>query len=84
MSQITDTPLVISHWKEALDKAILCQLFILALGILFIQIRNTDQVKGLKIDNNIIKLSVYADNTCFIVLDVPSIQQVYIICNIFE
>ena len=29
-------------------------LFILALEIMFIQIRNNDQIKGLKIDDNII------------------------------
>ena len=59
-------------------------LFILALEIMFIQIRNNDQIKGLKINDNIIKLSAYADDTYFIALDVPSLQQVFIICNTFE
>ena len=59
-------------------------LFILKLEIMFIQIRNNDQIKGLKINDNIIKLSAYADDTYFIALDVPSLQQVFIICNTFE
>ena len=59
-------------------------LFILALEIMFIQIRNNDPIKGLKIDDNIIKLSAYADDTYFIALDVPSFQQVFIICNTYE
>ena len=60
-------------------------LFILALEIMFTQIRNhNDQIKGLKINDNIIKLSAYADDTYFIALDVPSLQQVFIICNTFE
>ena len=59
-------------------------LFILALELMFIQIRNNDQIKGLKINDNIIKLSAYADDTYFIALDVPSLQQVFIICNTYE
>ena len=59
-------------------------LFIPALGIMFIHIRNNDQIKGLKIDDSVIQLSAYADDTYFIALDVPSFQQVFIICNTFE
>ena len=59
-------------------------LFILASEVMLIQIGNSDQIKGLKIDDSIIKLSAYADDTCFIALDVPSVQQVFIICNTFE
>ena len=59
-------------------------LFILALEIMFIQIRNNDQIKGLKINDNIIKFSAYADDTYFIALDVPSLYQVFIVCNTFE
>ena len=59
-------------------------LFILAVEIMFIQIRNSDQIKGLKNNDNIIKLSAYADDTYFIALDVPSLQRVFIICNTFE
>ena len=51
---------------------------------MFTQIRNNDQIKGLEINDNIIKLSAYADDTFFIALDVPSLQQVFIICNTFE
>ena len=51
---------------------------------MFIQIRNNDQIKRSKIDNSIIKLSAYADDTYFIALDVLSFQQVFIICNIFK
>ena len=51
---------------------------------MFIQIGNNDQIKGLKIDDSIIKLSAYCDDTYFIALDIPSFQQVFIICNTFE
>ena len=51
---------------------------------MFIQIRNDDQITGLKIDDSIIKLSAYADDTYIIPFDVPSFQQVFIICNTFE
>ena len=59
-------------------------LFILALEIMFIQIWNNDQPKGLKIDDSIIKLSAYADDIYLISLDAPSFQQVFIIYNTFE
>ena len=51
---------------------------------MFIQIGKNDQIKGLKIDDSIIKLSAYADDTYFIALDVPSFQHVFIVCNTFE
>ena len=38
----------------------------------------------MKINDNIIKLSAYADDTYFIALDVPSFQQIFITCNTFE
>ena len=66
------------------DDPLSVYLFILALEIMFIQIRNNDQIKGLKINDNVIKLAAYADDTYFIALDVPSLQQVFIICNTFE
>ena len=50
-------------------------LFILALEIMFIQIRNNDQIKGLKIDDTMIKLSAYADDTYYVALDVPSLSR---------
>ena len=46
--------------------------------------QHNDKIKGLKIADIIIKLSAYADYTYFIALDVPSFQQVFIICNTFE
>ena len=49
-------------------------LFILALEIMFIQIRDNDQIKGLKIDDSVIKLSAYAEDTYFIALDTPIIS----------
>ena len=59
-------------------------LITLALVIMFSQIEKNDQIKGLKIDDSIIKLSAHADDTYFIALDVPSFQQVFIVCNTFE
>ena len=54
------------------------------MDIIFIQIRNNDQIKGLKIGNIIIKLSAYAEDTYFIELYVPSYQQISTVCKIFE
>ena len=59
-------------------------LFILALEIMFIQIRNNDQIKGLKIDDTMIKLSAYADDTYFIALDVPSLSRYSSFAILFE
>ena len=56
-------------------------LFILALEILFIQIRNNWEIHGIEIDDVTIKLSAYADDTYFFTLDSQSLQ---IILKVFK
>ena len=50
-------------------------LFILVLEILFIQVRNDPSVKGFKIGDIEIKLSVFADDTTFFVRNKESVNR---------
>ena len=49
-------------------------LFILALEVLLIQIRENNDMKGIIISNTDIKLSAYADDTYFLASDAISLQ----------
>ena len=59
-------------------------LFILALEILFIQIRNNREIHGIEIDDVTIKLSAYADDTYFFTLDSQSLQIMLKVCESFS
>ena len=59
-------------------------LFILALEILLIQIRENADIKVIKIDETEIKLSAYADDGSFFVTDIHSLQTIFFICNQFR
>ena len=59
-------------------------LFILALEILFIQIRNNREIHGIEIDDVMIKLSVYADDTYFFTFDSHSLQIILKVCENFS
>ena len=59
-------------------------LFILALEILFIQIRNNREIHGIEIDDVMIKLSAYADDTYFFTLDSQSLQIILKVCENFS
>ena len=59
-------------------------LFILALEILLIQIRENADIKGIIIDETEIKLSAYADDGSFFVTDIHSLQAIFFICNQFR
>ena len=56
-------------------------LFILALEVLFIQIRNNREIHGIKIDDVPIKLSACADDTYFSTLDSQSLQIILKVCE---
>ena len=59
-------------------------LFISALEILLIQIRENANIKGIIIDEMEIKLSAYADDGSFFVIDVQSLQLIFFMCNQFR
>ena len=59
-------------------------LFILALEILFIQIRNNHQIKGIMIDGYEIKLCAYADDGNFLTTNVQSLNLIFNTCETFE
>ena len=59
-------------------------LFILALEILFIQIRDNNHIKGIMIDGQEIKLSAYADDGNFLITNVQSLNLIFNTCETFE
>ena len=59
-------------------------LFILALEVLLIQIRENNDIKGIIINNTDIKLSAYADDTYFLASDVIPLQYIFKTCKIFQ
>ena len=59
-------------------------LFILALEILFIQIRDNHHIKGIMIDGQEIKLSAYADDENFLTTNVQSLNLIFNTCETFE
>ena len=59
-------------------------LFILVLEILLIQIRNNKDINGVVIYNREIKLSAYADDSSFFVVNTKSLRLIFNICESFE
>ena len=59
-------------------------LFILCLETLFIQIRENDNIKGIGISDDQVKLSAYADDADFLIVDVNSLQSVFQTCSTFQ
>ena len=56
-------------------------LFILALEILFLQVRQNIDIQGMKIDDHEIKISAYADDEKFPTMNVHSMELVLAICE---
>ena len=56
----------------------------MALEVLLIQIRENANIKGIIIDETEIKLSTYADDGSFFVIDVQSLQLIFFMCNQFR
>ena len=63
---------------------IFAYLFILALEILFIQMKDNHHIKGIVIDGQEIKLSVYADDGNFLTTNVQSLNLIFNTCETFE
>ena len=59
-------------------------LFILALEVLLIQIRENADIKGIIINETEIKLSAYTDDRSFLVIDVQSLYLIFFMCNQFR
>ena len=58
-------------------------LFILFVETLFIQIRENEEVKGIRIGDDEIKLSAYADDADFLTSDVSSLKTILqTLCNL--
>ena len=58
-------------------------LFILCVETLFIPIRENEEVKGIRIGDNEIKLSAYADDADFLRSDVSSLETIFQTCATF-
>ena len=56
----------------------------MALEVLLIQIRENANIKGIIIDETEIKLSAYADDGNIFVIDVQSLQLIFLMCNQFR
>ena len=59
-------------------------LFILALEVMFIEVRNNVDIVGVKIGGHFVKLSAYADDTFFFTLDINSFRLILNTCDKFE
>ena len=59
-------------------------IFILALEVMFIEVRSNVNIAGVKIGRHSIKLSANADDTYFFTLDVNSLCHILNACDKFE
>ena len=59
-------------------------LFILALEVMFIEVRSNVNIAGVKIGGHSVKLSAYADDTYFFIIDVNSLWLILNTCDKLE
>ena len=59
-------------------------LFILALEVMFIEVRSNANIAGVKIGGHSVKLSAYADDTILFTLDIKSLWLILNTCDKFE
>ena len=59
-------------------------LFILCLETLFIQIRDNDNTRGIRVGGHEIKLSAYADDADFLAPDTESLESIFQTCIMFH
>ena len=59
-------------------------LFILCVETLFVQIRNNDDIKGVRLGDNEIKLSACSDDADFFTSDVRSLALIFQTCETFQ
>ena len=59
-------------------------LFTLTLEVMLFQVRSTEQIEGITINDFEVKLSAYADDTHFFALDILSLLVVLDTCKTFQ
>ena len=60
-------------------------LFIITIEVLVQNIRNSNEIEGIKVqDNRIIKLSQYADDTSAFLANVHSVSNLFVLLSRFE
>ena len=59
-------------------------LLIICVETLFVQVRNNDDIKGIRLGDNEIKLSAYADDADFLTSDVRSLALIFQTCETFQ
>ena len=59
-------------------------LFIICVEVLFIQVRENDDINGIKVDDREIKLSAFADDADFLIANVKSLKLIFDICSRFQ
>ncbi len=59
-------------------------LFITALEILAIKIRNYTSIKGIKIDNKELKISFLADDITMLLIDLNSVKSSFVVLKMFH
>ena len=59
-------------------------LFILALEVLFIRIRQNTEIKGIYVNEHEFKISAYADDANFLLLNIRSLEILFTTCKDFE
>ena len=66
------------------DDPLSAYLFILCIETLLIQIRENKEVKGIRIGDNAIQPSAYADDADFLTSDVSSLEALFQTCATFQ
>ena len=59
-------------------------LFILGLEVLFLQVRSSDNIEGISINEFILKLTAYADDAYYFIKNIQSLQGLFQIFRVFE
>ena len=59
-------------------------LFVLALEVLFLQVRSSDNIEGISINEFILKLTSYADDAYYFIKNIQSLPGLFQIFRVFE
>ena len=84
MFSIKVTRLVISTGDEPSKETTVFILLILCLETLFIEIRDNNNIRGIRIGGHEIKLFTYADDADLLTLDTESLKSIFQTCTEFQ